>query len=574
MKRSHRLDWVLLTCVLLSPPFAPYGSVSAAEPGGGASYLPIVREFADNVLKYGRDVYGETHTSLLVDGVNVDTHEPATWRLPAQQVADWKMPPRWVLSNLASQQILFRVLTALSEITGDPRYKQAAVDATRYMFDQYQHASGLLFWGGHAAIDLATKQPVGEGRTGEWAGKHELKSHYPFYELMWEVDPAATRKFLEGFWSNHILKWDILDMNRHGPYKPLSPTLWEDKYVGGPAPFVGDGLTFMNTGSDLFYAGAVLSQLGGDERPLIWAKRLAQRYVDVRDPNTGLGADNYSTERTNRMKKQFGEEFGDRFTEATVTSLYGNRYNRAAICQLKLYERLGAKGEAFKQWAIEDLAAYAGHAYDPSDNTFWPTLRDGTKLTPANRKREGYVEARWLEKRPAEALHLWAYTLAYKVSRDELMWKMVRSIAAGLGLGEVGLPSGEGRKLSFETAHATADAVFALLELHAATSDSGFLRLARRIGDNLVAKEWHKGFFVPDAEHVYCKFDTVTPLALVYLEVASRGLPIKLPLYAASKSYLHGPFEGLGRTYDNQAIYALPRGQSLGPKAAGKKAGK
>jgi hypothetical protein len=31
-------------------------------------YLNAVREFADNVLKYGRDTYGSKHTPLFVDG--------------------------------------------------------------------------------------------------------------------------------------------------------------------------------------------------------------------------------------------------------------------------------------------------------------------------------------------------------------------------------------------------------------------------------------------------------------------------------------------------------------------------
>jgi pectate lyase len=553
--RSTRLVAGIVLAVL-----GGFGPVAAAEDSAtDASYLPTVRAFADNVLKYGRDTYGTAHSPLLVDGVNIDTHEPAVWKLAPEQVAKYQMPSRWVLSNLASQQNLFRVLVVLSEVTGDAKYKQTAVDAIRYMFDHYRDEDGLLLWGGHNAIDLETEQPVGEGRSDSQAGKHELKSHYPFYELMWEVDPKATQRFIEAFWSNHILDWTNLDMNRHGPFKPMGARLWDDNYVGGPVPFVGKGLTFSNTGSDLFYAGAILYQSTGDERPLTWAKRLAKRYVEVRDPNTGLGADNYSIEPSNRMKQQFGPEFGDRFTEATVTSLYGTRYTRMAVCQLKLSERLGAKGEEFKRWAIEDLAAYAKYAYDPSDNTFWPTLRDGTRLKPSDRKRDGYVELRWLEKRPAEALHLWAYALAYKHSGDASMWTVTRQIARGFGLGDFGAPSGEGRQLNFATTCANVDAVFALLDLHAATGEADYLKLARRVGDNVLAMQFHKGFFVADADHVMCKFDTTAPLALLYLEVATRRLPVKLPVYCGGKSYLHAPYDGV-RTYDHRIIYTQLRG--------------
>src|SRR5690606_16475974 len=152
--------------------------------------------------------------------------------------------------------------------------------------------------------------------------------------------------------------------------------------------------------------------------------------------------------------------------------------------------------------------------------------------------REGYVEVRWLEKRPATALHLWAYSLAYKLSHDELMWRTARSIASGLGLGDIGERTGDARKLNLQTTHADPNTIFALLELHAAQPQAGFLKLARHIGDNLLQREFHKGFFVETADHLFCKFDTITPLALLYLEVAERKLPVELPRYTAGKSYL------------------------------------
>ncbi len=536
-------------------------AVAEADPAArAATYLPAVRTFADNVLRYGRDTYGPKQTPLFVDGLNVDTHEPAVWLLPKKNAETWRMPREWIPSNLASQQNLFRVLVALTELTGDARYKRAAIEAMRYAFDHLRHESGLLFWGGHAAWDLVTDQPVGEGRTQGVAGKHELKSSYPFYELMWEIDRTATRRFIEAFWANHILRWDILDMNRHGDYRPLPERPWEHDYVGGPVPFAGDGLTFMLTGSDLFYAGAMLYHLTGDERPLVWAKRMGARYADVRHPRTGLGADNYSVLKDERMTRQFGAEFGDRFTEATVTSLYGNRYNRSAICQLKLGERLGPAGAEFLRWAHEDLTAYGRHAYDPADNRFWATLIDGTRLTPADRKRDGYVTVRWLEKRPAVGIHFWAYALAYRLTGDTFMWQMARNIGRGLDLGDLGPAPGDASSLNQRTSNAEADVILGLLELHKATRRNDYLALAATVGNNVVRKEFHKGFFVADKDHLFCRFDTPTPLVLLHLEAALHDLPNPLPVYAAGRGYFHCPFEGMGRTYDTEAIYARLRG--------------
>ena len=61
-----------------------------------SKYLKAVREFADNVLKYGRDTYGPKHTPLFVDGLNIHTHEPVKWISSDGE--------KWILSNLASQQ--------------------------------------------------------------------------------------------------------------------------------------------------------------------------------------------------------------------------------------------------------------------------------------------------------------------------------------------------------------------------------------------------------------------------------------------------------------------------------------
>jgi len=108
-------------------------------------YLDAVRTFADNVLKYGRDTYGPKHTPLFVDGLNIHTHEPVKWIDPDGT--------RWVLSNLASQQTLMRTLDGLSEITGDPKYREAAMQAIRYAFEHLRTPSGLFYWGHVTAYD-------------------------------------------------------------------------------------------------------------------------------------------------------------------------------------------------------------------------------------------------------------------------------------------------------------------------------------------------------------------------------------------------------------------------------------
>ena len=127
---------------------------------------------------------------------------------------------------------------------------------------------------------------------------HELKGIYPDYELMWKVDTRATSQYIEAFWSAHVIDWSNLDMNRHAKNDAHLEKPWNQEYEGGSA-FDGEGLSFFNTASDLIYAAVELARLSGNNEPLVWAKRLARRYIEVRDPNTGISYGMYTS-----VKKQ------------------------------------------------------------------------------------------------------------------------------------------------------------------------------------------------------------------------------------------------------------------------------
>lgn len=547
----------------------------SASSGADSPRVQAVRAFADNVLRYGRDTYGPRHTPLLIDGLNVDTHEPVTWILPDEFARVWKMPKRWILCNVASQQALFRTFEALTAITGDDRYRRSAEEATTYALQNLQFSDGLLYWGGHAAVDLATEQAVGESNK-DWSKpeptplpadwevgvEHELKFHFPYYELMWRVNREATSLFVLGFWSAHVQNWSNLDMNRHGIYGRNQGLTWDHEYVGGPVPFKGKGLSFIHTGSDMMYAAALLTEFTGDQRPLEWAKRLAGRYEQIRHPKTGLGPDIYAYYRNERMLAQFGPEWGDRITETSVASLYGGRYSYPVVCLLKLSQRLGPQGDTFRDLAIRDLQAFAKHAYDPTSNTFRSMLIDGTPLHEDTVKRPGPISFGYFGPRGAGAIHFWAYMLGAVISDDPLLWDTARSIGRGIGLGDIGGNKGAAPDLNREISADAPELVFALLDLHQATGHRAFLETARRVGDNILARQFHNGFFLRSPKHLYAKFDSPAALSLLYLEVALTGGKVKLPPYYGGHSYFHCDYESEGRTYDGEVIYSRVRSQA------------
>ena len=522
--------------------FPAFAEFTAATTGR----IDAVRRFADLALDKGRDRYREAPTPLFVDGLNVDTLEPVRWQYKGES---------WICSNLASQQNLFRTLTGLTRLTGDARYKEAAKEAIAWHFDHLARPCGLLQWGGHRFVDLATGNIVGEQDT------HELKWSFPFYELMLEVIPGATAAFLKAFWNAHILDWSVLDMNRHGRYGLSPGPLWDHDYAGGEPFFPSRGLTFLNTGSDLMYAGVMLHALNGDEGALTWAMRLMKRYVDARNPFTGLGAYQYGTLANNndRALRQFAPDFpGHVVLEGTLLAS-GGIYSYGGVSQLRMAERLGDAGSDMLEWAREGLVAYASHAYDPDTNLLTPMLTDGTPLTDLSMDRAGYYSAGITRPSQADALLFYAYALGFRLTGDETLWRTARNMGRAHGLGDLGEAPGTNPEIPEDMAASDPQLLFGVLELLRAAPHPSYRDLAVRLGDNILAQRYFNGFFLPSADHVNANFDVLEPLALLALEASLQDKADAVPDWPAGRGYIHGPHDGVGRTTDATVIWSKRR---------------
>ena len=181
-------------------------------------FVEAVTVYADRVFERCADEYGADRSRLLVDGIDLESGEPARWEGA-------------VMSNLACQQNFARTLVGLSALTGERRHRQQAGEwvgqALRMLRDP---ASDMLYWGGHSSYDLETSAPL--------KGNHELKCAYPYYEFLHQVDPEATRRLVEGFWHAHVADWSTLLFNRHGEYEE-----WDrSRYQGGKLPIVENRL--------------------------------------------------------------------------------------------------------------------------------------------------------------------------------------------------------------------------------------------------------------------------------------------------------------------------------------------
>jgi pectate lyase len=482
------------------------------------------------VLKYGRDTYGPKHTPLFVDGLNIHTHEPAKWKSPKGDVLQATEYNEWILSNFASQQTLMRTLDGLSAITGDSEYRDAAKQATKHVLENLRSPNGLIYWGNRAAYDALADRPnavYGRYYPAPYGIRHVVKLINPYYELMWEVDPKETRRFIEAFWSAHIFDWSNLNMDRAGRYDHTLEEAWAHEFTPGPVPFevrdeYGNHSAFFNTGSVLAHAGATLSRLSGEKQPLVWSKRLIQRYVDTRAPNTGISAYSYNDIPPNPplfpinpfpiRSMDFPEE----------------RQVHPWLTVLLTGEMLREDGRPFVQWVVEELTAWGKISYRKKDNSFVPMLIDGTKMEGhvSDRFPKGYNVA---EACPAGLQYFWAYSVAYHTTGDPYMWEMVRNIALGNGFGDIGNVPSSTWKHQVETNCSHAYGLLGFLRLYQKTKRPEFLDMARCIADNIVLNKFHKGFFVPSKKHVYTMFDCFEPLALLHFEATINSNEKSVP---------------------------------------------
>lgn len=536
--------------------------------------LEAVIEFCENILKNGRDKYRETPSPLFSDGINVDTLEQIKWNFT--DVGEV------LVSNMAVQQNLFRTLTALSNLIGETKYKEAAMEAIRYHFDNLVDKSGLFHWGGHKFIDLKTLKPVGPV---EKEFVHELKNCLPFYDLMYEVNPEATEKYIKAFWNAHVYDWDDLSVGRHGKYGLELGKLWDNELVCRPPYRESLGLSFINTGNDLIYAAATLYRLTGDEGALKWAKHLANQYVLARDEKTGLGAYQFTQPKKlehtdddnntlckfgDRVKRQFGPEFGGVALEAKILTPGGANsiYSKNALMQLQIAGDIDEDTKDMLEWTHRGLLSFAKYAYIPETNSFRYMFTDGTDLSGYILKRDGYngKARRELKAHFANCGYLLSYSRAFLVTGDIELWKISRNIAKGNNLGELGNEPGKDASVNFETDCSDPIALFAIIDLYKATEYTEYLNLARVIGNNILKRSFNRGYFTKNSESINAKFDALEPLALVFLEAAAEGKLDVMPCFVNGAGFISGGYlfpDGTFETINDSELYSLKRGQDI-----------
>lgn len=247
---------------------------------------------------------------------------------------------------------------ALSQLTGDPRYADAANHYTRQYLDRAVARTGLILWGNHYyydAFDAAmvrfpgSNPPVPVDFDTETGELHEMRPIMPAWDTMYRLDPQTTKTAIIAAAHAHLADPDTGLFNRHADRK--------------------EGCAFLEAGGILVETLAWLHAKTADPAPspalLEPARKIAQYSFSFREPRTGLIANNPTVTRW------------DRHTATTEIGLWAGCLLRAA----DMIDDDQTRGELVRM-ADDAMRCYLRFAYDADAEHFYGRLHiaDGTPI--------------------------------------------------------------------------------------------------------------------------------------------------------------------------------------------------
>ncbi len=196
-----------------------------------SAFLDVVRRYADTMIERGRDRYGPKKSGLFLSALDRMTLSPLTSRpaAPGGIRREDRPGQAWEALNGANPQLdqnLLRVLYALSEVTGDARYRKAADESlTWFLKNTLSPTTNLLPWGEHMSWDVILDKPIaGHPRLQV----HEFSRPWVLWDRCFALAPEASRRFALGLWEHQIADHNTGGFDRHAPYFEHGPVDGKD----------------------------------------------------------------------------------------------------------------------------------------------------------------------------------------------------------------------------------------------------------------------------------------------------------------------------------------------------------
>jgi len=322
-----------------------HSTASAAEPSDAVGK---VRTTLDSLIAFGRDRYGEQHSPLFAAILTEDTLEceadPAAYPVDPVRLD----PGRYVNRrgpggcNIAYDQAMLRSMVVMSERTGDPKYRNAALQALRWVLHHAHNQRGMPAMGGHTYWGFHREKIEAQGE------HHELWNWPMAWELWWEADADRLRDYARLVWEWHVVDKETGETNRHS-----------DKQHGWSFTFTD--ASFISLWS---YVGAQ----GQAEPYRTWCRKVADYHWKRRNPTTNLFPSSGGTHGVSTKRWDSSNFTSMQATLAHHLIVAGRRTDAPDLVE---------KGRAI-------LDAYARYGYDAKREAFYASLRlDGTPIKPS-----------------------------------------------------------------------------------------------------------------------------------------------------------------------------------------------
>jgi hypothetical protein len=322
----------------------------------------------ETLIQCGTDRYGPVHSEMLMSIVDVVKREsPQTPLLLDGKVYCEDRPQRRGPGgvNLWYDMATLRVMYRLTRLTGEPGYRQFADRYIQTYLSRAVKPNGLIAWGSHIWYDAYNDAIGGDAAPADY---HEILVLHPEWAELYRLNPAATRRAIDGIWQWHVIDKQTGQHNRHD---------------NGEL-----GLSFAFAGGSFALANAFLYAQTGLTQYLARARLITDWHWRHRDPATGLTPDEAST---------YSTRYDATHCFTTVTGPH-------AAQLLHCYEL--TRDPWFRDVAVAYIKAYDRWGYDPTNRTYSAMLRlDGT---PEPEQPQGTGYDAWA---PTGPVDVWKSTI-------------------------------------------------------------------------------------------------------------------------------------------------------------------
>ena len=239
-------------------------------------YLGYATAFMDTMIERGTDRYGTVYSPQFASMLELETHEhPGAYlpSIPGQRIWDRAM---WG-GNLSHDLPLLDAMETVSEITGDPRYREAADAYLQFFLDNCTRTpTGLWPWGEHTYWNFYT-----ESHDAHLTPNHEtFSTSLSFWEKAWEMNPDAVGRQADGL-INHVKDLETFAFCRHADLTEVLPEPRPEELLRGL-------LDFQSVGARLMQLWAFVWSQTEDEKYYSWIERMTDYFEECRLEQSGM----------------------------------------------------------------------------------------------------------------------------------------------------------------------------------------------------------------------------------------------------------------------------------------------